>query len=163
MLDRRRSSTYALCCIDRRPKLGGPDDYEDLDANLQEASFQPDFKVPPPSIGMLGLPYRPLWMLSQLLLFLATVFLTSLFIDMSFAEPGKGYISKSGQKVRCEALAPRDKSGLHCSVFGSKETNPVGYALVIGSLAGVILLGWWCGRPGRGIPSYRTPRKKSPP
>lgn len=106
---------------------------------------------------MPNLAYRPLWTSIQLLLLLPFLFLVSVLIDMSLAEPGKGYIAESGQKIQCETLAPRSKSGLRCSAFGSKEKNPAGYAIVISALAGIVLLGWWCGRPGRGIQSYRTP------
>lgn len=109
------------------------------------------------SSDMLNFPYRPVLRFFQLLLFLPFLFFISVFIDMSFAEPGKSYITKTGKEVKCEALAPSNKSGQRCSPFGSRETNPEGYMLVVGALAGVILLGWWCGRPGRGIPSYRTP------
>ena len=112
------------------------------------------------SINMLNFPFRMIWTVFQILLFLPFLFLISVFVDMSFAEPGKGYIAKSGQAIKCEALAPRSKSGQHCSAFGSKETNPIGYGLVVSSIAGVIILGWWCGRPGRGIPSYRMPSQR---
>ena len=74
-------------------------------------------------------------------------------MEMTFAEPGKGYISESGQPVQCEALAPRGKSRSKpsCAYFGSMETNPQGYAVSLLALAGIGILLSWSSRPGRGL------------
>lgn len=74
-------------------------------------------------------------------------------IEMVFAEPGKGYAAPSGQHVTCEALAPRGKSGSKpkCALFGSKETNPAGFALAVASFVLLSGIMWISLRPGRGL------------
>ncbi len=74
-------------------------------------------------------------------------------IDMTFALPGRGFVSKENAVVWCEALAPQYKSYSppRCSRFGSKETNPQGYAIAIGACVVMGSFLWFSSRPGRGL------------
>lgn len=92
------------------------------------------------------------------MLLLPFMFSVVTVIEMTFAQPGKGYRSPSGVNVACEALAPRAKSYTEprCARFGSMETNPRGFGLALVSLA---LLGggmWLSCRPGRGLRFARS-------
>lgn len=63
------------------------------------------------------------------------------------------YVTPSGKYIACEALAPRGKatSQPRCAYFGSKETNPKGFALAIASFAILYGVMWIGSRPGRGL------------
>lgn len=89
----------------------------------------------------------------QLLLVGPCFLASAVVIEMTFAEAGTGYLSETGQQVKCEALSPRGRSSTkpRCASFGSKETNPFGYFTAIVALGGLSTLLWWSGQPGRGL------------
>jgi hypothetical protein len=97
--------------------------------------------------------YRAAWIGVQVVALIPWMLATMVTVEMVFAEPGKGYVAPSGQHVSCEALAPRGKSGSmpKCALFGSKETNPGGFALAVASFALLSGIMWISSRPGRGL------------
>jgi hypothetical protein len=97
--------------------------------------------------------YKAAWIGLQLVALIPWMISGALSIEMTFAEPNKGYVTSSGRYVSCEALAPRGRtsSPYRCASLGSKETNPSGYGWVLvsfGVLSGVM---WISSRPGRGL------------
>lgn len=96
---------------------------------------------------------RHLWIALQLAVVLPLAWAAVVVVDMTFAIPGKGYRSASGQYVACEALAARGKSSTQprCATHGSMETNPTGYAAALAALASLSSVLWVTTRPGRGL------------
>jgi hypothetical protein len=96
---------------------------------------------------------RKYWIALQVTLAIPFLLSMGLVIEMTFAVPGKGYHDQSGKYVACEALASRSKVSTprRCSVFGSKETNPVGYAGALAILAATSAILFVSTRPGRGL------------
>lgn len=93
------------------------------------------------------------WIILQLVLILPFLHAISTVIGMSVAEPIGGYFDKSGKFIQCEAVSPPTKHVREptCAQYGSKETNPKGYAL---AWLGVVLIGsvlYISSRPGRGM------------
>lgn len=96
---------------------------------------------------------RKFWIAAQVSLVIPTLVALALVAEMTVAEPGKSYKSRSGQLIRCEALVRPIKrsSGPRCATFGSKETNKPGYLLAWTALAACSALLWWTSKPGRGV------------
>lgn len=83
------------------------------------------------------------------LLIFPLIFLLNIFLEMTFAEPGGVYRVEPNKTVRCEALVAPIKSWHkpRCASFGSMETNPGGYALLVVSLLSLGGFGWATSRP----------------
>jgi len=94
-----------------------------------------------------------IWVAAQLLAVPFLALASSLVIQMTFAIPNGSYIDESGVLVTCEALSPRGKRwhSPGCARFGSKETNPTGYALAWLGVLGVGSFLYLSTRPGRGF------------
>jgi hypothetical protein len=93
-----------------------------------------------------------LWILAQILAAIPFLYATSIVLEMSFAQPGVGYIAPNGRSIQCEALAPGKRlAAPRCATFGSKETSPVAYVLAIASASALGALLWASTRRGRGL------------
>jgi hypothetical protein len=97
--------------------------------------------------------YRAAWIGLQVVILIPWMVFGALSIEMTFAEPNKGYVTSSGKYVSCEALAPRSRttSPYRCAFLGSKETNPTGFGWVLASFAVLNGMMWISSRPGRGL------------
>ena len=97
--------------------------------------------------------YKAAWIGLQLVTLVPWIVSGALTIEMTFAEPNKGYVTSAGEHVSCEALAPRSRttSPSRCAFLGSKETNPTGFGWVLVSVAVLSGVRWASSRPGRGL------------
>jgi len=96
---------------------------------------------------------RKCWIALQVALVIPFLFTFGLVIEMTFAFPGQGYHDQSGKYVACEALASRRSAATprRCALFGSIETNPLGYTGAIALLATISGVLFLSTRPGRGL------------
>jgi hypothetical protein len=96
---------------------------------------------------------RALWVTLQAGSILPFMWAAVVVIEMTFAMPGQGYRTESGNYVVCEALAARGKpyTAPRCATYGSKETNPTGYTASVALLCALSAILWATTRPGRGL------------
>ena len=96
---------------------------------------------------------KALWIALQAATVLPFMWAAVVVIEMTFAMPGKGYRTESGNYVACEALAARGKpyTAPRCATYGSIKTNPTGYAGSVALLCVLSMVLWVTTRPGRGL------------
>lgn len=103
-----------------------------------------------------------LWTMLQFVSLCALLAVGPLVWEMVDAEPQTSYVNRAGQVVHCEAVVhARGPEKTVCATFGSKETNPGGFAAGCVLVFCILALFSWAGAPGRGLmdgPQKRKPR-----
>jgi hypothetical protein len=109
---------------------------------------------------MLPIQIRWLWTLMQFAMLCALLAVGPLVWEMVDAEPQTSYVNRGGQVVRCEAVVhARGPEKTVCATFGSKETNPGGFAAGCVLVFGILAMFSWAGGPGRGLMEASQKRK----
>lgn len=98
-------------------------------------------------------PKRFLWIFGQLICIVLLFLAFSVVVEMTFATPNQSYVNEAGSLVNCEALIRASKRPFapRCTMFGSKETNSLGYVVAWLTLIFLVAFLWQSGKPGRGL------------